>query len=122
MKFALALLMVLHGFAHLVGFAAPWRLAAQKLAYKTTVLSGHLDLGDTGIHAFGILWLLAALGFWVASAGAVAGASWWVSTALVVSVCSLILSVFDWPDARIGVAVNAVLVVLLLAGREMQWW
>jgi hypothetical protein len=40
MRIALALLMTLHGVAHVVGFAAPWKLAAEKLSYKTTVLSG----------------------------------------------------------------------------------
>jgi hypothetical protein len=122
MRIAIALLMTLHGLAHLVGFVAPWKLASDRLTYKTTVLAGHLNVGDIGIRAFGLLWLLGALGFVLASAGAVTNGLWWPGFALTDSVYSLLLSILDWPDARIGVAVNAALVVLIVLGQRLAWW
>ena len=69
MRIALAVFLALHGFAHFVGFAGSFGLA-ESIPYRTTVLGGTVDLGDTGIRAFGVLWLLAAGTFLVASAAA----------------------------------------------------
>lgn len=76
MRIALAIVMVLHGAAHLVGFAESWQLSmTESVPHKTTVLSGRVDLGTAGIRAAGLLWLLAALAFGLASAGAVMSAA-----------------------------------------------
>lgn len=114
MRIALAFLMAIHGFAHLPGFLSSWRLAKiEGLPYGTTVLNGRLDLGDAGIRAIGVSWLLLAVGFWVASAGAIANRPWWVPAAASLAVGSLLLCVLGWPEARIGVAVNLILLMAL---------
>lgn len=66
MRIGLALLMTLHGFAHLVGFMVPWQLGPVGGSYKTTLLAGQLDIGNTGIRMVGVFWLAGALGFWIA--------------------------------------------------------
>ena len=48
MRIVLAVLMVIYGVAHLVGFAAAWKLVPSGLPYRTTVLGGQMDLGDAG--------------------------------------------------------------------------
>jgi hypothetical protein len=117
MRIALAILMGLHGIAHIVGFLAPWQLA-QGMPYKTTVLSGSLDLGPRGIRALGVLWLVMAIAFLLASAAAFAQRPSWPGLALGVSAASIVLSVISWPEARIGVAVNlAIIVAVTLAQR-----
>ena len=119
MRIALALAMVLHGAAHLVGFAESWQLSATDHApFKTTVLSGRVDLGMVGIRVGGILWLLAALAFGLVAAGAVMSTGWWVPVALTTAIASMVLSVVWWPEARVGVAVNAMLITALLVGRR----
>lgn len=118
MRIVLAILMVLHGVAHLVGFAGAWRLAPEGFPYKTTVLAGHVDLGDTGIRAVGVLWLVMAIGFLCAAFGAVAGLSWWPQVALGVAITSLVLSAAEWPEARLGVVINIVIILALLVGRS----
>ena len=56
MRFILALVLCVHGFAHLV-FVVPWRLAKlEQMPYKTTVLGGSLNIGDVGIRVVGILY------------------------------------------------------------------
>ena len=117
MRFPLALLMVLHGFAHLVGFAGSWKLSSN-IAYKTTVLGGHVDLGDTGIHALGLLWLANAAAFAVAGIALALRASWWHPFAVGVTLVSLALCVVELPAAKIGAVLNVAILVVLVAGRK----
>ncbi|HEX6051724.1 MAG TPA: hypothetical protein VFZ21_20795 [Gemmatimonadaceae bacterium] len=115
MRLALAILMALHGIAHMVGFAGSWQLAASSdLPYKTTVLNGRLDLGDTGIRALGLLWVLAALAFVFVAAGAVLEAGWWAKAAVITAVGSLVLTSLELPAARVGLVLNLFLIVVVL--------
>ena len=119
MRIALAVLMAVHGVAHLVGFAGAWRLAPDGIPYKTTVLAGHVDLGDVGIRAVGLLWMGLAVGFAVAAAGAIGDRSWWPALAVGVTIASLLMSATEWPEARMGVAINLLILGVLVAGRSM---
>jgi len=117
MRFVLAILLVAHGVAHLVGFVSSWNLAVlPELPYKTVVLSGRVDVGDAGIRVMGVLWLLAALAFLVAAFAVATEAGWAVRFTRAAIVASLIVCVVGWPDARIGVAVNVGLARLLAMG------
>jgi hypothetical protein len=118
-RIVLAVLMALHGLAHLVGFVGSWRLARlEGMPYKTTVLAGRLDLGDAGIRAVGVLWLLLAIGFLIAAIGAIGSRPWWMPAAFMAAGVSLALCLLQWPDSRIGVPVNLVILIALLVGRR----
>jgi hypothetical protein len=66
----LTLLLLLHGVVHLLGFVVPWQLAEPEgFPYKTTLLSGRLDVGPVGIRVVGVIWLLVALALVVAAIG-----------------------------------------------------
>lgn len=122
MRIALAVLMLLHGVAHLPGFVGSWRLAAlEGMPYKTTLLAGRVDVGDVGIRVVGVVWLLAALGFILTAIGAFTDRSWWMAALMGVALASLGLSVLEWPLARIGVAVNLAILAALLAGQRLGW-
>jgi|SRR5215207_5312021 len=118
MRIVLAVLMAVHGMAHLVGFAGAWRLAPEGFPYKTTLLAGHLELGDAGTRAVGVVWLGLALAFVVTAVGAVGAAAWWPQAALGVALVSMLLSASEWPEARLGVVINVVIISALLLG----WW
>jgi hypothetical protein len=120
MRVALAVFLLVHGFAHLVGFLGTWRLSAQ-VPYKTTILGGRLDLGDRGIRVMGLLWLLAALAFGVAAAATIAHPGWWLSFALLVSLGSLLMCLTAWPEAKIGAGIDALLIPLLAFGATAGW-
>jgi hypothetical protein len=99
-----ALLLVLHGIAHLVGFRSAFWPAAVPLArrsYRYRKLEG-------------VTWLLLALAF-VGSAAllAVGHASWPALLLLSVS-GSLGMCLLAWPEARIGLIVDVVLLLLVL--------
>ena len=111
-----ALFLILHGFAHLVGFVVPWRLATlNEMPYKTTLLNGRIDVLDVGIKINGIFWLLLAIGFIYYGSNLLF--QWSVLTFFPTTlVCvSFLMCVLGWPDAKIGVWVNlAILGVILL--------
>lgn len=123
MRFALAILLVLHGAAHLVGFAVPWRLASLPDAPRgTTILAGAVDVGETGIRAVGLGWLVLAVGFVVVAAGVLQGAAWWYPLALAVLLASAVFCVVGLPAARIGLWVNAAIVALVIIGTRLGWF
>lgn len=121
MRVFVALFLLVHGFAHLVGFAGSWNLS-REIAYKTTILGGRFDAGDSGIRVIGVLWLIAALAFAVAGAALLGRAPWWPAAAMGVSAASLVLCVTGWPDARIGLAIDAALIAFLVAGVRAGWF
>ena len=121
MRWLLAFFLIAHGVAHLVGVVSSWKLATlAELPYKTTVFAGRIDVGDAGIRAIGMLWLLTALAFLVA-AGGVAVATGWAGRVMCAAViASLVLCMAGWPEAKIGVAVNVGLLLLLAIGARLN--
>ena len=114
MRIALALVLIAHALAHLPGLLVPWRIATlAEMPYKTTVLDGTVDLGDVGIRVVGFLWLIAAIAITVSAGGVLAGASWGPSVALLAASLSTLLCISGWPEARLGLLVNAGIIVLL---------
>jgi hypothetical protein len=122
LRIGLSILMVLHGVAHLPGFVNSWRLAVfPDLPYHTTLLAGRLEIGDWGMRVVGVLWLAAALGFWVAGAAGLAQRGSWVPLAMIVSAASATLCLLEWPAARIGLWVNLVILLALAAALRLGW-
>ena len=120
MKFIIAFLFLAHGFAHLVGFVGLFRLG-ESVPYNPTLLGGKFELGDAGARVFGILWLLAALAFAAVALAVFMRVSWWPPLALAVALVSLAFCVLGWPDARIGAAIDAVVIVLCLVVMRTGW-
>lgn len=114
MRFPVAFLLLAHGIAHLVGFAATWKLGEfPELPYKTTILAGSVDLGDGGIRLMGVVWALLAVAFASAAVGLALRQPWWSVTAWWAIGVSALVCALNWPEARIGLAFNGFLVVLL---------
>jgi hypothetical protein len=122
MRIALAVLMALHGVAHLVGFVGSWQLAGpdSNIPYKTTILAGRLDLGGPGVRAMGVFWLVTAIAFMLTSVGALTTHPWWIVAALGVTLFSLTLCIVGLPETRIGIAVNLLILAMLLAGQRFR--
>ena len=121
MQMLLGALFIVHGVAHFVGFVVPWKLiSAPDLPYRTTILGGLIDIGDPGIRAVGIVWLvlgLACIGI---------GITFLTDRSLpfpasAVVLASLAFCVIGWPDAKIGVAVNLLLLGAVVAGQRFEW-
>lgn len=122
MNIVLALLLFGHGFAHLPGFLAFWKLATFKeMPYKTAILAGNVNVGDFGIRVVGVLWLVAALAFVASSISTATRLSWWQPVTLITSVFSLLLCIIGWPDARVGLFINIALIAFLLVNKQTGW-
>jgi hypothetical protein len=122
MRIALAVLMTLHGIAHLVGFVGSWQLvgAESNIPYKTTLLSGRLRLSGAGVRAMGMFWLSTAVAFVLAALGALMNQPWWITGAFGTMLFSLMLCIVALPETRIGIGVNLLLLGLLLVGQSAE--
>jgi len=106
--------------AHLVGFVVPWRLLeSDETPYKTTLFAGRVDVGDLGIKVVGLLWLATAAAFAVAAWAFWRGQAWAPSFVGTTAAFSLVLSLIAWPDSRIGVLINALILAALLVSRGL---
>jgi hypothetical protein len=121
-RYALATLLLIHGFAHLVGFVVPWKLAKlDEMPYKTTVLGGRWDLGDAGIRALGLVWLFVGMGLFTLGGTLALTGVLPEGLLLVFSLTSAILCILGWPDSKLGLGVNVVIVALFVAARSQGW-
>ena len=119
MRYVIAVLIGLHGAAHLVGFAAKWQLISSLSApYETSVL-GVLELKGAAIRTVGLIWLFTGLGCVLAGSALWDGAAWSVPLATASLVVSLVLCVTAWPISRMGFFVNLFLLTLFLMRQSM---
>ncbi len=113
--YLLALLLVVHGLIHLMGFVAYWPLVpVRDLPYKTALLGGRLELGPSGMRVISVLWLLAAIGFVAAAAALAARWSLWAPVLFAAVLLSLLLCILDWKVAFRGAIIDLGLLVLLV--------
>lgn len=64
------------------------------------------------------MWLVAAVAFGVCVIGAVSRQAWWLPMTFGWLLFSLVLCIIGWPDSRIGVFFDLVILVALLLGRR----
>jgi len=122
MRYAIAAILLAHGIAHLPGFAVPWRLlSSPEIPYTTRILGGRWEVGAIGIRVVGIGWLTLSAMFIIAGVGYARGLAWSVPLIMSVAFASLILSVLNWPLARIGVFINIVLLIALPLIGQVAW-
>ncbi len=122
MHIAVGIYMFVHGFAHIVGFLVSWKLVNDKdTPYKTTILGGKLDLGDTGIRIMGILWLLTGIAFFLVTYGVIVQTGWWKTSTLFITCFSLFISLIALPDTKYGVMANILLLLFLWFAPALGW-
>ncbi len=110
----IALALTLHGLIHLMGTVTYMKLGAvQGLTYKTTLLGGRWNLGESGIAVYGALWALAAIGFVAAAIALLAGWDWYRPALAGTAIFSLALTALDWKVAFAGVILNLVILAWL---------
>ena len=109
--------LILHGIIHLMGIVTYLRLGVvEGMTYKTTLLNGRWDVGQTGIAVFGILWAVSAAGFIVSAIGLSAGWTWAQPMLISVTILSLVLTALDWNTAFAGVILNVIILIAVWLG------
>jgi hypothetical protein len=122
MRVILVLLLVGHGIAHLPGFLVNLQLRTlPELPYRTTVFADTIHVGAAGMKAIGVAWLLAAIAFGFAALGVLLRSEWWQPLTYAAIGASVLLSAAGWPEARLGLFANAVILVLIFVGRRLNW-
>ncbi len=118
MRYLVAFLLLGHAIAHLPGFLVGWQLASfPELPFRTTVIANLVDIGTIGARVVATSWMIVSL-MLVAMAAAIGlRPSGWPSALPLVLALSAVLCVLGWPEARIGLVVNAVFAVGVLAVR-----
>ena len=112
---AAAIVLVLHGLVPALGFVALWRVAElEGIAYRTTVLDGRLEIGDTGARILGLAWLALVPAFVVAAYGVATGRRWALPVVGLVAAASLVVSILGLPDSRPGLMIDVA--ILAVAG------
>ena len=118
----IAIILILHGLIHLIGFVVNWKLVTiEDIPYKNSIVAGKIRVGGVGIRVIGVLWLLAAIGFVVAGIGLFVMAPWWLTLTFWMSLFSLALCIAGWPEAQFGAYTNMIILVYLLARESFIW-
>ena len=113
MNIAIAVLLLAHGAAHVVGFIAGFGWMADKLPPTTTVFGGHVVA--PWIHIIGALWALVGIAFGVAAVAAIRRTAWWPRYSAIVALASLVLCAAGAPETRIGTIVNFAIIIAVSA-------
>lgn len=121
MRYALALLFLLHGIAHLVGFLVPWGLVESDEPPLTSLVNGTIAVSSATLRMLALLWIPLAAAFAGAAVGLLLGAGWWYATAMFASSASLLFSAIHWPLARVGVHLNALILLYLILSDAIAW-
>ncbi|MEA3296236.1 MAG: DUF6544 family protein, partial [candidate division Zixibacteria bacterium] len=110
MRVVVALLLVIHGLIHLLGFLKAWKLA------DIPQLTGATLFPIPGpLHGVvGGLWLLTCL-ILVGAAPLILFryGPWWIIAAIGVAVSQLLV-IYAWPDAKAGTVLNIVLFIIVM--------
>ncbi|MHB1325646.1 MAG: hypothetical protein ACYDGS_01295 [Thermoleophilia bacterium] len=97
-------------------------MRSEEMPYRTTLLSGKADIGNAGIRIFGLFWLVAATAFIYVGAGAILGTPWWLNLLPGTTMFSLLLSILSWPESKIGVLINIIILTVLVISTSLDWW
>lgn len=114
---AAAVFIILHGIAHLMATSVYWKLnESPDLPYTTAILGGRIDLGETGIAFFGLLWLVAGLGTALAGVALLLHPAGARGLLLGITLFSLTLCMMVLEAARVGLLINLGILAVLVAG------
>jgi hypothetical protein len=110
MKVMLILIMLVHGFIHLLGFLKAFDLAKiPALSGKTIIL-----ISAAGTRFLGILWLMAAILFLLTAISYIWDNKYWWTAGLAAVFLSQFLIILYWKDAKAGTIANVILLFPLI--------
>ena len=121
-RIVISVLIFAHAVAHLPGFLVSWRLRSfPELPFRTTILAGSVDVGQTGIKVVGIAWLTLSVALAIIAVGILTRAAWSQPAAYFAVGLSAGLCIVGWPDARLGLVANAVILAVIMTGARAGW-
>lgn len=102
LKISFAVIILIHGLIHLMGFAKAFNLAdIEALA---------LPISKTA----GLFWLIACLLMLATASAYLFKNSWWITLAIIAAVLSQLLIILSWQDAKYGTIANLIILIAIL--------
>jgi hypothetical protein len=80
------------------------------------VLNGKVQLSESQVRAFGLMWLVLGVAFVGCAALLFLGIPRWPSATIGVALTSALMCIAFWPEARIGLFLNVAILILVLSG------
>jgi len=103
-----------HGLIHLMGFLASWEIAeVEGLTGSPSLLLDDLALDHPAVRAFGLLWLVALVGFAGSAIGLISRARWARLLLAASSAISMIVCVMWWSEAWIGAVISGAVYLIV---------
>lgn len=109
LRWLIALALLMHGVGHITFFLAAWTEVPMGYAATPWLLPGSFTVSSAVGKAFGLLWLLAMVGFVGAALGLVARQPWWPTLAVASAVVSLVVLLPWWNTVDPGTRMWALL-------------
>ncbi len=121
-RYLLAIALIGHGIGHVMGFLAAWTKLPMGFSKVPWVLPGGFTINSAVGRAFGLLWLVAMIGFIGAGLGVLGIAvqqDWWRPLALASAVISLVAIVPWWNT--VGPKLGPLLFDLIVLAGLLFW-
>lgn len=114
--------LILHGAIHIIGFLLGYQLANfGELSYSTQIVGDLIEIGDTGARILAVAWLLLALALIFAGVALFFKPAWWPRYTVVITVISLLITIFGYPGAWMGIFANVIVLVFLFFNAKYAW-
>lgn len=102
MKFLFSTIFIIHGAIHLLGFLKAFKIS--RIPQFTNDIS----------KVSGLFWLLIAVLFFISAIGFIKRENWWNWLATVSVIISFILIITVWKDAKYGLIVNSIILIVVI--------
>lgn len=120
-RYIIAIVLLAHGIGHIMPFMAAWTPQISKAGFSDAswIFPGDVGVGSPIGQAFGLLGLVALIGFVAGALGLVTHQAWWpvvTIAAAVISIVTIVPWVSAWPVGSMAGAllVDAVTLIVLL--------
>ena len=90
LRYIVATILLAHGIGHIMPFMAAWTSQKAGFSSASWVFSGGMSVGSPVGQAFGLLGLVALLGFLAGALGLVAQQPWWPMATVAAAAVSLV--------------------------------
>lgn len=114
-RWLIIIAMLMHGVGHITFFLEAFETSPMGFSAEPWLLPGAFAVTSAVGKAFGLLWLLAMLGFVAAAIGLLLRQPWWPSLAVASAVISLVVLLPWWnaiaPSSRVWVLLADVVVI-----------